>query len=410
MLSWLLKPVGGKDGKMPLLGAIKALSLAVCIGSCSDEELVSPRTLSPPVSAIVVAADSLCARIQFTITGPTAVQTTFPNRTSCTTGTVVIRGPAATWAQNPSRRLRLFVRILNKSGQTLQLPVRVFLPSTGTVVIAPSGTSATKVVALNADSSQAGGGKIWFTGGTGSLIPNDSTSLDTLEFNVQSPVTQARFTFQPTANTASVPAIPPDGVPAWFYDDSSYTNNGLGFQKRVIGVKFRSGATQSERQAAVDAVGGSVIGGRRASIGEGFYHLLIADNGTGAQLTQAIQTLQALPQVEIAFLNYLFKASSRRPDDGSGWHSADWTLNPDSASGQNWALEQVDAPRAWGCEIGDTTAHVTVYDALFDSTEVYPNLRLPAPLGVAPWIPYRHGTRVSSVLAAAGNNAGGRPE
>ncbi len=377
----------------------------------SDEPLAPPGTVV--AASVPVVADSNCSKVFFKILSATSVQTTFPNRATCsTTGLVIIKGPAATWAQSPNRRLSLFIRILNKSTTPIQLPVRLFLPTSGTTVIAPAGTPASKVVAQNPDSSLAGG-KLWLIGGTATLAAGDSTVLDTVRFTVQSPVTQAKFAFQATANSAGgppVPLQPPDTVPAWFHDDTSYANGGNGNLKRVVSVLFRVGATQAERQAAIDATGGVIIGGKRLSSGDGVYDLLISDDGSGTQMRQALQTLKSFSQVETAFLNYRLEPSYLRPQEGAGWQKPDWQLNPDSASGPNWGLEQVAAPLAWGCSIGDTSAHLTAFDHGFDSTEALLNARPPIPpLGVmlSPIDTSRHGTRVSSILAAAGDNGVG---
>lgn len=133
----------------------------------------------------------------------------------------------------------------------------------------------------------------------------------------------------------------------------------------------------------------------------------VQDDGSGTRLRQAVQTLMALPQVQAAFLNYAMGSSSRRPTDGSGWTRSDWQLNPDSASGQNWALEQVAAPLAWGCEIGSIAAHVTIWDDTFDSTETVSNAIPPLPIFGHPTDTSHHGTSVSSIVAARGNNSKG---
>ena len=63
-------------------------------------------------------------------------------------------------------------------------------------------------------------------------------------------------------STDPVPPEAPDTTPAWFNDDTSYTTSPVHL-KHMIGVTFRTGATQEERQAAIDAVGGKVVGGWR---------------------------------------------------------------------------------------------------------------------------------------------------
>ncbi|MDZ4864140.1 MAG: S8 family serine peptidase [Gemmatimonadota bacterium] len=380
--------------------------------SCSDEDLTAPHAAQPAVSVnTLITSDTLCARVQFSITSATAVTTVFPNRTTCTTKLVLIRGQAATWAQSPNRRLTLFVRLLNKSGQTLQLPVRLYLPSTGIRVVAPAGTPASKVVPLTPDSVEAGGGKIWFIGGTGTLAANDSTVQDTIKVNVMSPVTQARFQFTATANTASaggpVPALPPDSTAAWVLADSSIDTTG--FTKNLLVVLFQSTATQADRQAAISMVGGVVVGGLPMTTGDGYYLVQIADSGAGLQLDSAVVRLKQLPTVVDAGREWRGTgASYLRPIDGINWARNDWRLNPDSAVGDNWALEDIAAPMAWGCSTGDTTARVAVLDHAFQASEIASNTSVGATLlGKYPNDPALHGTIVSNILAARGNDGSG---
>lgn len=60
-----------------------------------------------------------------------------------------------------------------------------------------------------------------------------------------------------------VPMTPPDSIPAWITADSSLDRSG-GFTKGVVVVLFQKGATQRQRQAAVDLIGGRVVGGQYA--------------------------------------------------------------------------------------------------------------------------------------------------
>jgi len=379
------------------------------MGSCRDEVPLGPSRPGLPPSSVLVSSDSLCARVSFTITSATAVTTTFPNRNTCTSGLVVIRGPAASWAQKPSRRLRLFVRVLNKGGQSVQLPVRVLLPPTGIKVLAPSGTPSTKIVSVTSDSSLTGG-SLWLIGGSGVLAANDSSKLDTLSFNVQSPATSGQLTFQATAQSSgsTVPALPPNLIPAWVLADSSIDS--LGYTKGVINVLFKPGTTQAERQSAITLIGGTVVGGLPSSTGDGYYIVAVPDDGSGAQLEAAIATLLAEPAVKDAGRDWRASRSSyRRPTDGTGWMFADWrTGPPDSATGSNWAMSAVSAPLAWGCSVGDATAEIGVIDHAFDATELAPNIIAGSGvLGQYPTEPVRHGSEVANIIAAKGNNSAG---
>ena len=352
--------------------------LAVCALSalsCTNEELTAPHGAQPTVSVnTLITSDTLCARTQFTITSATAVTTLFPSRTSCTTKLVLIRGQAAVWAQNPNRRLYLFVRLLNKSGQTLQMPVRLYLPSTGTTVIAPSGTPASKVVAVTPDSSEAGGGRIWFIGGTGTLAANDSTPQDTIKVNVMSPATQARFQFTATAQMSG--GLPP--VPAatnWasltpllttFPGDTTYK-----YRRNMLGVEFDSAAAASSYNNVLSKYSGTLVGGIGGGYSHPYYVIQFPDPGAAwAAFDSLGARIQAEPGVRsILHLSHLsgFRLKGRFPNDnGISSGRADWS---GTGTSRTWPWLAVRAPLAWGCETGlygSAVPKVAVADAFFD--------------------------------------------
>jgi hypothetical protein len=100
---------------------------------------------------------------------------------------------------------------------------------------------------------------------------------------------------------AAVPAEPPDSVPAWAVADSSYIGPSqyisAKFIKNLVVLQFREGATQAQRQSAIELVSGTVIGGYRSS---GIYLVRVADPGDGSGIVQAAERLSALPFVSAA--------------------------------------------------------------------------------------------------------------
>ena len=89
--------------------------------------------------------------------------------------------------------------------------------------------------------------------------------------------------------------------PAWFKDDSSYLDRSAGgWLKRVIMVAFDSNATQAERQAALDSVGGIVVGGVRLDASYGFYYIYVPSASTAQALLAAMDILDRQPKVTIA--------------------------------------------------------------------------------------------------------------
>jgi hypothetical protein len=103
-----------------------------------------------------------------------------------------------------------------------------------------------------------------------------------------------------TRPSAVVPPIAPDSVPAGLYADSNLVSHPAyltgKYIKDVIAVVFRLGATQAQRQIAVDTVSGIVIGGERIAA-DGEYLVRLPHDGTGATVFAAIELLESLPQV-----------------------------------------------------------------------------------------------------------------
>ena len=106
---------------------------------------------------------------------------------------------------------------------------------------------------------------------------------------------------------ARVPALPPDSVPAVLWDVIHASKNmipsapqfGAPFPRDLIVVAFREDANQAERQQAIDAVSGEVIGGERVDRG-GYYYVRIRSDGTADALFRAIAKLQTFSKVDLA--------------------------------------------------------------------------------------------------------------
>ena len=96
----------------------------------------------------------------------------------------------------------------------------------------------------------------------------------------------------------SVPAVPPDTNPAWLADDSSWEGaEHDGYLKRVVSITFKSNATLTQKQEAICAVHGAVVGGGRVGDTWGYYLVQVPDDGTGRQLAQAIELLKSFQDV-----------------------------------------------------------------------------------------------------------------
>lgn len=220
--------------------------------------------------------------------------------------------------------------------------------------------------------------------------------------------------YDPTVQGSLMPPMPPDSLPAHFYDDANWVENppcrSLPIVRHLVAVWFKENATPEQRQAALDLVGGTVVGGVPISE-QGLYLLWVDDNGTGAGVCQAVSALQALPYVELARPDYEVGPNYRKPKDSEEWK--EWRLDPRSVENfakPTWALEAIAAPLAWGCETGDPALPVAVVDFGFyvsNIPDLDANVDRSRSVGIDRVAPIEHGTAVAGILAARGNNTEG---
>lgn len=103
----------------------------------------------------------------------------------------------------------------------------------------------------------------------------------------------------------SVPAVAPDTIPPWVLDPANLSTDphrvtGT-FVRNLVLVLFQPHTAQPQRQQAIEAVRGRVVGGRRSD-GDGFYYVWIPGDTTAAPLLHATTVLRSFPQVHTAVL------------------------------------------------------------------------------------------------------------
>lgn len=112
----------------------------------------------------------------------------------------------------------------------------------------------------------------------------------------------------PRVGHAVVPLQAPDHQPQWISDQSNWVKNlrhiSSRFVKDIVVVRFRAGASQAERQQAIDRIDGTVIGGMPFVSIEGVYYVRIPPDSTNENVFKAIGVLNSLPQIQNA-LPYL---------------------------------------------------------------------------------------------------------
>lgn len=211
----------------------------------------------------------------------------------------------------------------------------------------------------------------------------------------------------------AVPAQAPSSLPTWIYSDSNVAATGSSaigapFIKRIVVLQFKPGTTTARRDSAVAAVGGAVVGGVRIPGGEGHYFIKIEDVIGSTLLGKAAQ-LRTMPQVAAAIVNVGVQQQYRRPNDGTGWSgNASWVLSPANVNPtlQTWALTQIDAPFAWGCETGSTSVPIAIVDADFRLSS-FPDLTgMTLKTGNGTSTDF-HGASVAGILGAKGDNGAG---
>jgi hypothetical protein len=198
-------------------------------------------------------------------------------------------------------------------------------------------------------------------------------------------------------------------APSNLADSSEYMHGP--YPRDVLWVWFQDNATEAEKQAATDSIGGWVIATSLYE-GEGRYYVRIHEDGTSHPLFAALAKLETLPQVRDVTpdMSLMPIPVHLLPSDGPEWNKTNWDLT--SPYGENWGLERIEAPLAWGCSTGSDSVHIGVYDRGFHrvddldpntrptDSERFGSLSLNSPRGA-------HGTQVASVIAAVGDNTEG---
>ena len=123
-------------------------------------------------------------------------------------------------------------------------------------------------------------------------------------------------------NAHFVPALPPaSGDPPHAFDSSRILVDSALFgptpvSRDLIDVTFGRFSTQLERQAAVDSIGGEIVGGfRRDSTGNGTYIVRIAGATSATALAAALEKIRAVHVVSIAMPIEVEGAAFRYADE-----------------------------------------------------------------------------------------------
>ncbi|MGH7717256.1 MAG: S8 family peptidase, partial [Gemmatimonadaceae bacterium] len=320
--------------------------------------------------------------------------------------------------------------VRNAGNRAVRAPVRIYGTEDSLAVLSPADLAAAPrgsgaVAFLSSDSASApspsdpAGARIWryerrlLPASLRELAPPDTQPARRwIEVRVAPGVEAFDVSLRAEATlTDLVPAAAPTTFPREMYDRSNFVSDpgrtgNLFFVRNILVVMFKIGATQEERQAAIDLSGGEVVGGHRIGPDDGFYIVYIPGDGAGPLLA-AQSALRRLPQVISVTPEYLnsVKPGYLKPYDGStAWR--EWRLSPDTTFGQNWGLEAVAAPLGWGCSIGDSnTVVATVDQGLHVVADLQRNVNVGESVGLDSVPTRSHGTFVAAILAAQGNDS-----
>jgi hypothetical protein len=260
----------------------------------------------------------------------------------------------------------------------------------------------------------------------GSSWPGFRGNVDALSIGINGATTTFDFEL-----TAAVSILPPDSVPRALFDSLGTVMAAVPgiepgpYRRDIVVVRFEPGTPLAVRAALLDSISGRVVGGEMDPDGQSGIYFVRISGGTFDALVGAVTIMQRQPQVAYASWWGLFEPdnqSYRRPNDGAGWKKSDWKLDPTAPDGgrQNWALEYVRAPMAWGCNNGSPATSVAVVDLSFPIPN---NIKANVDVGASSVLTdfdagdstrmaggtsrLDHGTRVASIIAAVGNDDSG---
>ena len=169
------------------------------------------------------------------------------------------------------------------------------------------------VVRLPADTSQA------------TLLASKAQLV--AQTSIKTVTTYFQLSFSPTylkPEVPPVPAVAPDTIPVAFITSLPVLTDAAGQQMRsqLVVALFLETATQPSRQAAIDLIGGTVIGGRQSFQGDGWYIVRVPWATSPNLLAAAVDSVSKHPAVELAGEYTLGAPNDEswvRPNDGPDW-------------------------------------------------------------------------------------------
>lgn len=423
-----------------ILGGTMLLAICSTVAAlaCRDQLPTQAQLPNVPRPSFSFGAPDIpvqgCAKWKVTLTGGSGITTTVVSTPSC--GPIPPFLTAAATYDPVTKIISLPIALKNSWTREVVAPARVYAWNDSIAITAPAGltngTSGTYVRLVQMDSTIASGAanlanaRLWkydtllAAHATPQILNPGVTGRSrnlTMQIVSGAPTVFTVLLRVQAQNAYPVSLVPPDSQPAALYADTNVVinNSYLGGKavKNTILVLFKVTATQAQRQAAIDSVKGVVVGGDQFLPNQdGYYLVRIANDASGSVMSAAITKLQTLTQVDFAGTVDLSEShEGREPNDGSGWLRAQYSYKSSDGVGDTWALKMINAPLAWGCDTGSVSASkiAVVDNFFFSSTDIsYANPNSDLTYWTADSAKQEaHGSRVSSVIGAMGNNGRG---
>jgi hypothetical protein len=407
---------------------VLSLVLSLCVSACSEP--TEPRTSSlgsapgGPVAAPPVPTDSACQSLTITLVGSNNLTLAFPERSSCTSGFVLIPGGTATRSGGAKRTVNIPIRLLNQTGYPVQMPATLVLNPASRVVLAPLDQPISKIVPQNQDSIRSGPGEwVWLVGSSGTIQLSDSTPARTVSIRLESSVTSAAVTFTSEATMLTgagwpllTTAFPPVDATKMIQRPAT----SISMFRTAAALRFVDGISDAAKQSFFSQNGLTVLG---VTVSDLFF-VSFADPGTSiAAFDSILNVLRSKPEILRVLPVY---ASGFEPRDASRFpvdsmKRSDWF----SQSASLWAMRAIRAPLAWGCETGAYgSLPVTVGLVEWSHNAAHPEFAASSPrLWIVPdskfpatIVPvntpkrdsaYRHSAATGGLLTASGDDARG---
>jgi hypothetical protein len=323
--------------------ALSALAAAVAI-ACTDRLPTLP--LNAPADAVRASAPEPvrgCARLEVSLAGLNGAEVQVAVSADCGPLAPVVAGEAV--FDRSAGALRIPVAVENRGTVSVRLPALLQGWPDSLRVLAPPGKVKNRhddYLSFVSPDSVADGAYVWRAHGAeeAATLASGATSQPRwIEIAVHPGVRRLSVVLHAKAMRASapVPALAPDSVPRWVYDPAFMVEGGSGwYLTNVVIVRFNKGTPQEVRQAAIDAIGGTVVGGRKGPYSDdGAYYVRVEGDGSLDTIFRFASEARRLPGVLGAtavrlvqpheLINHLL------PNDGEHFKRTDFSPRIDAA-------------------------------------------------------------------------------